>query len=100
MKGAMDCDTIRRILGEHRNDLKKLGVKSLALFGSAARGETHPGSDLDFLVEFEGRASFDKYMDLKFYLEDLLGTKVDLVTRKALKPRLRSYVEKEAIHVT
>ena len=60
---------------------------------------THPGSDLDFLVEFEGRAGFDKYMDLKFFLEDLLDAKVDLVTRKALKSRLRPYIEKEAINV-
>ena len=96
----MHRDEILRILADHREELERFGVKSLALFGSAARDEAEAGSDLDFLVEFEGRAGFDKYMDLKFFLEDLLGTKVDLVTRKALKPRLRAYVEKEAIDVT
>ncbi len=100
MNSAVDYNTIRRILASHRAKLEELGVRSLALFGSAARGEAHLGSDLDFLVEFEGHASFDKYMDLKFFLEDILGTRVDLVTRKALKPRLRPYVEKEAIDVT
>lgn len=100
MEKTPDHHTIRRILANHRGELEKWGVKSLALFGSAARGEAHPGSDLDFLVEFEGRASFDQYMDLKFFLEDLLNRKVDLVTRKALKPHLRPYVEKEAIDVT
>ncbi len=99
MTKVPDHHTIRRLLAEHRAELEKWGVKSLALFGSAARGETHPGSDLDFLVEFEGRAGFDKYMDLKFFLEDLLDAKVDLVTRKALKSRLRPYIEKEAINV-
>ncbi len=55
---------------------------------------------MDILVEFSGPATFDGYMDLKFFLEDLLGCKVDLVTQKALKPRLRPYVAKDAIYVT
>ena len=75
-------------------------MKSLAVFGSVARGEAGPDSDVDILVEFEGRATFDRYMGLKFFLEDLLGRRVDLVTRKALKPRMRPYVEREAIYVT
>ena len=75
-------------------------MKSLAVFGSVARGEAGPESDVDILVEFEGRATFDRYMGLKFFLEDLLGRRADLVTRKALKPRLRPYVEREAIYVT
>jgi len=74
-------------------------VASLAVFGSVARGECTPGSDLDVLVAFEGRADFDRYMDLKFFLEDLLGMRVDLVTDAALRPRLRPAVEQEAIHV-
>jgi len=92
---------ILEILRKHRDELRKrFGVKSPAVFGSVARGEAGPESDVDILVEFEGRATFDRYMGLKFFLEDLLGRRVDLVTRKALKPRLRPFVEREAIYVT
>jgi predicted nucleotidyltransferase len=88
-----------RLLTEHRQDLRQFGVKSLALFGSVVRDEARLDSDVDMLVEFEGAATFDRYMGLRFFLEDLLGTPVDLVTRKALKPRLRPYVEREAQYV-
>jgi predicted nucleotidyltransferase len=75
------------------------GVKDLMLFGSAARDESSPDSDVDVLVEFEQQPDFDRFMDLKFFLEDLLKIKVDLVTHDALKPRMRPIIEKEAIHV-
>jgi predicted nucleotidyltransferase len=68
---------------KHRPQLEKLGVKSLSLFGSVARGEETKNSDVDILVEFKGKATFDRYMDTKFYLEELLDCKVDLVTPKA-----------------
>ena len=87
-------------LTDHRQELVRLGVKSLALFGSVVRDEARPTSDIDLLVEFEGQVTFDRYMNLKFYLEQLLGCRVDLVTRKALKPRLRPVVEEEALYVT
>ena len=97
----MKKNKILEILRGHRDELRKrFGVKSLAVFGSVARGEAGPESDVDILVEFEGRATFDRYIGLKFFLEDLLGRRVDLVTRKALKPRMRPYVEREAIYVT
>jgi len=64
-----------------------------------ARGEASARSDLDVLVDFEGPATFDGFMGLKFFLEDTLGVKVDLVTRAALKPRLRERVESEARRV-
>jgi len=97
----MKRDEILKTLRAHRDELRKrFGVKSLAVFGSVARGEAGPDSDVDILVEFEGRATFDRYMGLKFFLEDLLGRRVDLVTRKALKPRMRPFVEREAIYVT
>ena len=97
----MNKNEILEILRTHRDELRKrFGVKSLAIFGSVARDEAGPDSDVDILVEFEGRATFDRYMGLKFFLEDLLGRRVDLVTRKALKPRMRPYVEREAIYVT
>jgi len=95
----MRRDEILRLLSQRRAELERFGVKSLAFFGSAARDEAREDSDVDILVEFSEPPGFARFMDLKFFLEDLLGCRVDLVTRKALKPRLRSRVEKEAIHV-
>ena len=84
---------------KHRAQLTKLGVKSLSIFGSVARGEEQPNSDVDILVEFDGRATFDRFMDTKFYLEELLGCKVDLVTPQAIKPRMKPYVMQDLVHV-
>ncbi|MBL8090864.1 MAG: nucleotidyltransferase family protein [Anaerolineales bacterium] len=88
------------LIQQHRSHLSELGVKSLAIFGSFARGEENATSDIDILVEFEGKATFDGYMDTKFYLEDLLSTKVDLVVPQALKPRLKQNIMKDLIYVT
>jgi predicted nucleotidyltransferase len=96
----MKRDDVVKLLAEQRQKFARFGVKSLALFGSVARDEDQPGSDVDILVEFQGRATFDRYMEFKFFLEDLLGCRVDLVTSKALKPRMRPYVEREALYVT
>ena len=95
----MKRDEILQRLAAHKEQLAGFGVKSLALFGSVVRGEAQPDSDLDFLVEFEGAITFDQYMNLKFFLEELLGRPVDLVSHKALKPRLRPYIEREAVYV-
>ncbi len=78
----------------------RFGVKEMDLFGSLARDEGRDDSDVDLLVEFQGKADFDHFMDLRFYLEELLGKRVDLVTRKALKPRVRAVLKAEAIRVT
>lgn len=93
-------EAILQILRGHRSEWERLGVKSLALFGSAVREDLRPDSDVDILVEFNGPATFDRYIELKFRLEALLGRPVDLVTPRALKPRLRPYVEREAIRVS
>jgi hypothetical protein len=95
----MKRDEIIDLLKRHRVDLDRLGVKDIAVFGSVARDEAGPASDIDILVDFQGRADFDRYMDLKFFLEGLLQCRVDLVTRAALKPRMRPIVEREAIRV-
>ena len=95
----MNRDDALAVLGAHVGDLTRFHVKSLALFGSVARDEAGPESDLDLLVEFEGTATFDSYMGLKLYLEDLLGSRVDLVMRKALRPRMVPSVEREAVRV-
>ncbi|MGD1948097.1 MAG: nucleotidyltransferase family protein [Leptolyngbyaceae cyanobacterium] len=74
-------------------------MKSLELFGSVARNKATTSSDLDFLVDFNGPATFDRYVDLKFFLEDLFTCPIDLVIKRSLKPQLRSTVLKEAIRV-
>ncbi len=91
-------DVIDR-LKPHIHLLKSMKIKRLALFGSIARGDSHPGSDFDFLVEFSVPVTFDLFFDLKHFLEDLLGGPVDLVTLESLKPALKPFVEKDLIDV-
>ncbi|GED22297.1 nucleotidyltransferase [Halomonas halmophila] len=75
------------------------GVMSLALFGSMSRDEARDDSDVDILVSFDGPATSARYFGVQFYLEDLLGHPVDLVTDKALRSELRPYIECEALRV-
>jgi len=96
----MEQNKMIETIASRKRELDSFGVKSLAIFGSVARNEATPKSDIDILVEFHGRATFKQYMRLKFFLEELLGCSVDLVTPKSIKPRMRPYVEKEALHVT
>ncbi|NWF61694.1 MAG: nucleotidyltransferase family protein [Fischerella sp.] len=96
----MQRDKVIATLRNLKTNLRGLGVHSLALFGSVARDEAQCNSDVDILVDFEPPITFDRYMDVKLYLEDQLGTRVDLVTWKALKPQIRETVEQEAIYVT
>jgi uncharacterized protein len=78
---------------------KRFGVTRLALFGSTVRDSARADSDVDILVAFDGPATSDRYFGVQFYLEDLLGRSVDLVTEKALRTELRPYIEREAQHV-
>jgi uncharacterized protein len=78
----------------------RFGVKSLLLFGSVARNEATKESDLDFIVDFDGTITFDRYMDLKIFLEDLFGKKIDLAIEDTLKPQIRQKILEEAIDVT
>jgi len=96
----MTRGTVISTIRKRRAELTGLGVKSLSLFGSVARGEERPDSDVDILVEFEGHATFDRFMETKFYLEEILGCKVDLVTPQAIKPRMKPYIMKDLVHVT
>ena len=89
--------SILKTLAEQREEIRKFGVRSLGLFGSAARGEATAASDLDFLVEFEN-PTFDTYMELLEYLEKLFGHPVDLVLANTLKPRLRESILRETVH--
>jgi predicted nucleotidyltransferase len=92
-------DETLSILKAHLAEVRAFGVKSLALFGSVSRDEAKPQSDVDLLVEFDGPATFDRFMGLKLFAEDLLGRTVDLVTKKGLRSQLRPQVEREAIRV-
>ena len=96
----LEKDKVIRLLGESKSELKKrYGVKCLALFGSASRNTARSGSDIDVLVAFDGPATSERYFGVQFFLEDLLGRPVDLVTERALRPELKPYVERDRINV-
>ena len=92
------AEVIERIRGA-RPVLDRLGVGSLALFGSAARDQLAASSDIDILVRFADRPTFDAFMDVKLELETRLGRRVDLVTPGAVKPRLAALIEQDLLHV-
>jgi uncharacterized protein len=89
-------DALKR-LAALKPELDKLGIKSLALFGSVARSRARPGSDIDLLVEFHRTPDLIEFAGVKLRLEELLGRRVDLVTRGGIRPELRSRILKEAI---
>jgi predicted nucleotidyltransferase len=97
----MDLDSrlVLQLLADEQARLRARGVRRIGLFGSVARDEALPGSDMDFVVEFEpGRKTFDNYMDLKDFLEQLFERRVDLVTSEGIKPQLRERILSEAIY--
>lgn len=96
----MKRDQALKVLARQKMALRQKGILSIAVFGSTARDEAKPDSDLDILVDFAQPSTFDQYIEAKFYLEELLGCKVDLVTLDGLKPLARVEVEKEAIYVS
>ncbi len=90
---------IQYILAQHKSFLRKqYFVKSIGVFGSYVRGEQNANSDIDILVEFDGPVGLS-FLDLEEYLSKILNTKVDLVSRNALKPRIGQYILKELIPV-
>ena len=96
----MDRTAALTLLKAHKPVLAEhFGVARLALFGSNARDTAGPDSDVDVLVAFDGPATSERYFGVQFYLEDLLDRSIDLVTEKALRERLRPYVERDAIAV-
>ncbi|MBF0184412.1 MAG: nucleotidyltransferase family protein [Magnetococcales bacterium] len=96
----MRRDQVMDLLASHIEYLRReFGVTRLAVFGSMARDMAREGSDVDVLVAFDGPATSARFFGVQFYLEDLLGRPVDLVTEKALRPELRPFIEHEVIHV-
>ncbi|WP_067052306.1 nucleotidyltransferase family protein [Methanofollis ethanolicus] len=89
----LTAEGIMGALADHRARIRSLGVRRIGIFGSFVRGEEREDSDIDILIEFEeGRRSFDTYMDLTFFLEDLFGRHVDLVDQDTLKPGLAPHI--------
>ena len=96
----MEREQILQMLAQHKPQLaQRYGVLRLALFGSTARDSASAESDIDILVAFDGPATSQRYFGVQFYLEDVLGRPVDLVTDKALRAELRPHIEREALHV-
>jgi hypothetical protein len=100
----MDAHSLNRAgilatLDDHADELRRLGARSLALFGSLARGEGSDASDVDLLVELEPK-TFDAYMDVKMVLERVFRRRVDLVLTDTIKPRLRAKILAEAVHAS
>ncbi len=95
----MNLETVFTLLKRHQDDFHQRGVKSLAVFGSLARGESISTSDIDVLVEFDRPVGLFEFIRLKMYLEELTGRQVDLVTPDALRPAMRAEILREAVHV-
>jgi len=97
----LTSEEIIQKLEENGKKIKEYGVKRIGLFGSYMRNEQGAESDIDILVEFEkGKKTFDNYMNLKFFLEELFGCKVDLVIIEAIKSDLRPYILGSAKYAT
>jgi predicted nucleotidyltransferase len=93
---VQDKEQLFDLLRRNASQLRGFGVKRFGLFGSFARGQQEDGSDVDVLIEFEdGRKSFDNFISLAFFLEDLLGRKVDLVTPESLSPHIGPHILRE-----
>ena len=91
---------IKEILAENKELLKKkFKVKEIGLFGSYVRGEQKETSDVDILVEFEETPTLLEFVELENYLTELLGVKVDLVMKRALKPTIKESILKEVVYV-
>ena len=96
----MNRERVLELLTRSKPELRaRFGVIRLSLFGSTARDMPKDDSDVDVLVAFDGPATSKRYFGVQFYLEELLGCSVDLVTEKALRPELRPYIEQERVNV-
>jgi len=93
-----DKAAVLRIIREKHPEISgRFTVQRIGVFGSFARGQAGPESDVDILVELK-EPTFDNFMDLKFYLEEILDLPVDLVIHDAVKPRLKPIIEQEVVY--
>ena len=102
MTKSISFKEIKNILEKHKKELKeKYGVKDIGVFGSYVRNEEKETSDIDILIDFYSDADMDliKFVELEYYLSELLGIDVDLVMKTALKPRIGAHILKEVVYV-
>ena len=89
----MNSEEIFELIRQHKSELDRFGASRIGLFGSQIRGEACDDSDIDFIVEFvNGRKSYDNYINLCFFLEDLFNKKIDLLTPESLSPHLKDRI--------
>jgi len=89
------------ILNQNRSHLSSLGVRRIGLFGSYVRGEQRTGSDIDLLVEFDpARKTFDSFMKLSFFLEDILQNRIEIITLESLSPYIGPHILDEVEYAT
>ncbi len=92
-------EEVKNLLKQHKQELEdRFKVKEIGIFGSYVRGEQKKRSDMDILVEFKEPIGLLQFIELEEHLENLLGVKVDLVSKKALKPRIGEHIMKEVIY--
>lgn len=95
-----DLEEIKKLIQSRKKDLRvRYGVKAIGIFGSYVRGEQAEGSDIDVLVELEKPIGFFRFLELEEHLESITGLKVDLVTRKALKPAIGKHILDELVAI-
>lgn len=97
----MDKQQAVKLIKARTEPFKKLGVTALFLYGSTARGDAEPGSDIDIFVDYDDKARFSMFdlLEIKYVLEDETGIRVDVATRDGLHPRLRGKIEQSAVRV-
>jgi len=105
VRRMLTSEEVLRKIKENKNAIKRFGVKKIGLFGSYAREEQRAESDVDIVVEFEkGKATFDNFLDLAEYLENLIGKKIDLLTKEGVRSirieHIRKEIEKGVIYVS
>ena len=99
MEKNLNLSDVLEAIQRNKEVILSFGVESIGVFGSFVKNEQKISSDLDILIEFKkGMKSFDNYMGLLFFLEDLFQVKVDLVIKEAVKPGLESHIQESVIY--
>lgn len=93
-------EEIKNSLRHYKPILKeKFNVKNIGIFGSYIRNQQTQKSDIDILIDYEEVPNLFALIELEYYLEEILNTKVDLVTRKGIKPQLKEFILKEVVYI-